>query len=186
MSSPGPSVRKRKSRKGKQDKPTHIKLFPNGKPTHIDLSPEALGALSPGGTPLRDLTGKDDLNNLDTLNLEESDELALVPVRSISRLAKQKLRPQKTNGYKRRTGFIFFLGGLFGIIIAGFFAQKNDLIDLAGFGDLTEMAGLGDLGLDRLMDVLPAGFLQDAKELKVCSTSSLFPSSSSLQPVRQV
>lgn len=72
---------------------------------------------------------------------------------------------------KRRTGFIFFLGGLFGLVIAGFFAQKNDLIDL---GSLAELSGVGDLAglgggldIDSWLNVLPEGFLKDAKELKV-------------------
>src|SRR5690349_7031791 len=65
----------------------------------------------------------------------------------------------KAKGRKRRTGFIFFLGGLFGIIVAGFFAQKNELFELPEFADL-----LSDLSLDSLMDVLPAGFLQEARE----------------------
>jgi len=88
---------------------------------------------------------------------DKAEDLALVPVSSLSKLPKHKT-VHKTKGVKRRTGFIFFLGGLFGIVIAGFFAQQNDLIDFPEFGDLN---------LESLMDVLPAGFLQDAKELKV-------------------
>jgi phospholipid:diacylglycerol acyltransferase len=88
---------------------------------------------------------------------DKAEDLALVPVPSLSKLSRHKTAP-KTKGVKRRTGFIFFLGGLFGIVIAGFFAQQNDLIEFPEFGDLN---------LESLMDVLPAGFLQDAKELKV-------------------
>ena len=54
--------------------------------------------------------------------------------------------------------------------MAGVFAQKNDLIDL---GSLAEMSGVGELsglGLDSVegwLNVLPEGFLSDARELKV-------------------
>lgn len=86
---------------------------------------------------------------------DNSEELALVPVSSISKL---KDKHGNAKGRKRRNGFIFFLGGLFGIVVAGFFAQQNDLIGLPE---------LGDLNLESFMDVFPAGFLQDARELKV-------------------
>ncbi|KAM3072060.1 phospholipid:diacylglycerol acyltransferase [Clarireedia jacksonii] len=57
---------------------------------------------------------------------------------------------------KRRNTFIFFLGGLFGLVVAGFFAERNDLFDLPE---------LRDLSMDSLMDVLPAGFVKDARDL---------------------
>jgi phospholipid:diacylglycerol acyltransferase len=60
---------------------------------------------------------------------------------------------------KRRNGFIFFLGGLFGIVAAGFFAGRSDLIDFPE---------LGELSMDSLMDVLPAGLVRDARDLAVC------------------
>ena len=60
---------------------------------------------------------------------------------------------------KRRNGFIFFLGGLFGIVVAGFFAGRSDLIDFPE---------LGELSMDSLMDVLPAGLVRDARDLAVC------------------
>ena len=41
---------------------------------------------------------------------------------------------------------------------AGFFAGKSDLIDFPE---------LGDLRMDSLMDVLPAGFVRDARDLAV-------------------
>jgi phospholipid:diacylglycerol acyltransferase len=82
------------------------------------------------------------------------EKLALVPVASL-----EKHKQKNNKGVKRRTGLIFFLGGLFGIMVAGFFAQRNDLIDFPEFSDL---------GLDSLMDVLPAGLIQEAKALSVC------------------
>ncbi len=51
------------------------------------------------------------------------------------------------------------MGGLFGILVAGFFARQSDLI---------EFPELGDLSMDSLMDVLPAGFVRDARDLAVC------------------
>jgi phospholipid:diacylglycerol acyltransferase len=64
---------------------------------------------------------------------------------------------------KRRNGLIFFLGGLFGILVAGIFAKRSDLID---FPELSE------LSMDSLLDVLPVGFVSDARDLAVCI---LFP-----------
>lgn len=66
----------------------------------------------------------------------------------------------KPKGVKRRNAWIFILGGLFGILVAGFFAGGNDLLDMAS-----------EMNLDLLFDVLPAGLIKDAKELQV-STSS--------------
>jgi len=83
---------------------------------------------------------------------EAAEEVRLAPVSKIITEKHHKTR-------KRRTGFIFFLGGLFGIVAAGFFAQKSDLI---------EFPELGDLSMDSLMDVLPAGFVRDARDLAVC------------------
>lgn len=42
--------------------------------------------------------------------------------------------------------------------MAGFFAQKSDLIEFPEFGDMS---------LDSIMDVLPAGFVRDARDLAV-------------------
>jgi phospholipid:diacylglycerol acyltransferase len=56
---------------------------------------------------------------------------------------------------KRRNTFIFLLGSLFGIIAAGFFASSNDLIEFPEFGDL---------GVDSLLDALPAGLAKDMKD----------------------
>ena len=81
----------------------------------------------------------------------KAEEVRLAPVSKIITEKHHKTR-------KRRNGFIFFLGGLFGIVAAGFFAGKSDLIDFPE---------LGDLRMDSLMDVLPAGFVRDARDLAV-------------------
>ena len=59
---------------------------------------------------------------------------------------------------KRRNGLIFFLGGVFGLLVAGFFAQRSDLLD---FPELRE------LSMESLIEVLPAGFVSDARDLVV-------------------
>ncbi|KAM0322416.1 hypothetical protein ACHAQA_009483 [Verticillium albo-atrum] len=57
---------------------------------------------------------------------------------------------------KRRTTAIFFLGSLFGLVAAGFFAKSNDLIDFPEFGDIS---------VDSLFDALPAGLVADMRDL---------------------
>ncbi len=59
---------------------------------------------------------------------------------------------------KRRTTAIFLLGSLFGIVVAGFFANSNDLINLPD---------IGELSMDSLLDVLPAGLVKDMRDLVV-------------------
>lgn len=88
------------------------------------------------------------------------EELTLVPKSAVHKHTKH----HNPKGRKRRGGFVFFLGGIFGILVAGFFAQKNDLFEMPEFADL-----ISDLNIDSLMEVLPAGFLQEARELKVSS-----------------
>ncbi|KAI0198649.1 Lecithin:cholesterol acyltransferase-domain-containing protein [Astrocystis sublimbata] len=57
---------------------------------------------------------------------------------------------------KRRSTLIFLLGSLFGLIAAGFLAQRNDLI---------ELPELGELSMDSLFDMMPSSFVADLKEL---------------------
>ncbi|KAE8412829.1 Lecithin:cholesterol acyltransferase-domain-containing protein [Aspergillus pseudocaelatus] len=56
---------------------------------------------------------------------------------------------------KRRNGLIFVLGGIFGILVAAFFANQQDVISLDA---------LMDLNLDTLMDVIPQGIVKDVRE----------------------
>jgi len=85
----------------------------------------------------------------------KAEEVRLAPVSKTIGSSSHKHEKSR----KKRNGFIFFLGGLFGIVVAGFFAERSDLIDFPEFGDLS---------MDSLIDVLPAGFLRDAKDLAVC------------------
>jgi phospholipid:diacylglycerol acyltransferase len=65
-------------------------------------------------------------------------------------------RPTWGIGSKRRHAWVFVLGGIFGLLLAAFLANNNDLIDLAG------------LNLEGIVDVLPAGFMSDLNEFQVC------------------
>lgn len=60
---------------------------------------------------------------------------------------------------KRRNGFIFLLGGIFGIFIALFFANQHEVISLDS---------IMDLNLESLMEAIPQGILRDVKEFSVC------------------
>ncbi len=91
----------------------------------------------------------------------DGEEVCLVPV---SKLA---TATQKTKGRKRYQGLIFALGGLFGILLAAFLADRSDMIHLSALPDLA------DLNLDSLTAILPAGVLKDAKDLTVSAYTSL-------------
>ncbi|KAJ5046572.1 uncharacterized protein L3040_003811 [Drepanopeziza brunnea f. sp. 'multigermtubi'] len=88
----------------------------------------------------------------------KAEEVRLAPVSKITHddAESSHKHKQKKDSRKRRNGFIFVLGGLFGIAVAGFFAGRSDLIDFPEFGELS---------MDSLMDVLPAGFIRDAREI---------------------
>jgi phospholipid:diacylglycerol acyltransferase len=64
---------------------------------------------------------------------------------------------KRKRGGKRKTAWIFTLGGIFGIAVAAFFVGNNDMLDITA---------LGDLNLESLLEVLPAGLVNDAKELQ--------------------
>ncbi len=72
-----------------------------------------------------------------------------------------KLKSLKAKRSKRRNGFVFGLGGLFGVFVAAFFANRHDVISFEG---------LMDLNLESLIDVIPAGIVKDAKDITVCYT----------------
>ena len=80
---------------------------------------------------------------------EPGEEAKLVSKKKLDSLLKR--RPSK-----KRSGLIFALGGLVGLLLAGFLAQQNDVIKLQG---------LLDVNLDSLMDVLPSNVVNDAKDL---------------------
>ncbi|KAK4497868.1 hypothetical protein PRZ48_010523 [Zasmidium cellare] len=74
----------------------------------------------------------------------------------------EKLRAGvKQKGSKRRNAWVFGLGGLFGVLLAGFFASSNGSLD-----KLVTMAGLEDMNLDSILDVLPAGLIREVRDLQ--------------------
>lgn len=87
----------------------------------------------------------------ETSNLPSEESLTVVPT--------SKLQFLKEKKSKRRNGLIFTLGGLFGIIVAVFFANRHDVINFEG---------LMDLNLDSLIDVIPAGIVKEARDITVC------------------
>lgn len=74
----------------------------------------------------------------------------------------EKLREVRRSGNKRRTAWIFALGGVFGIFIAGFFASNTGHLDR-----LVDMAGFKEMNIDSLFDVLPAGLIKDVQDIQV-------------------
>lgn len=88
-------------------------------------------------------------------------EYKVVPKETVEKL-KQEVKSVRRSGKKRRNAWMFALGGLFGVILAGFFATSN-----GGLDNLIEMAGIKDMNLDSLLDVLPAGVIKDVQELQV-------------------
>ena len=87
---------------------------------------------------------------------EKGEEVRVVSVAKLKKLTSKKS--------KRRNGLIFGLGGLFGLVVAAFFANQQDVINLEG---------LLDMNLDSLFDVIPAGIIKDAKDISVWNPSAL-------------
>ncbi|KAI9702162.1 MAG: hypothetical protein M1820_006244 [Bogoriella megaspora] len=79
------------------------------------------------------------------------EEYRVVDAKKLHKLSKAR------TSSKRRHAWIFVLGGLFGLFLAGMFASNNDMIDLPS---------LTDMNLDSLMDVLPAGLVKDARDIQ--------------------
>jgi len=61
-----------------------------------------------------------------------------------------------SKGSKRKSSLIFILGGILGLCVALFFAQQQEVIKLEG---------ILDVNLDSLMDAIPVGIVNDAKDL---------------------
>jgi hypothetical protein len=77
----------------------------------------------------------------------------------------EQLQTLKQRGQhkKRRNVWIFGLGGLFGLLLAGFFASNNDMIDLSS---------LEGVNLESIMEALPDNFVKSAQQLQVRDTSA--------------
>jgi phospholipid:diacylglycerol acyltransferase len=72
---------------------------------------------------------------------------------------KKSVKPRSS---KKRNAWVFTLGGLFGLFVAGFFASRDGALD-----KLVSLAGLEDMNLDNLYDVLPAGLIRDVQNMQV-------------------
>lgn len=115
-----------------------------------------------GRNMLRRRTGKDDAPSRDSndnedrprLNRTQTEEDKLRAEFDGAKVKQLVIRPRS----KRRNGFIFVLGGLFGIFIALFFANQQEVISLDS---------LMDLNLESLIDVIPQGIVRDAKAFSV-------------------
>lgn len=59
---------------------------------------------------------------------------------------------------KRKNLWVFGLGGIFGLLVAAFFATSSDMIDLKS---------LENVNLESLMEALPANFVRSAQQLQV-------------------
>ncbi|KAF2088441.1 Phospholipid:diacylglycerol acyltransferase [Saccharata proteae CBS 121410] len=81
----------------------------------------------------------------------KGEQYRVVPAEKLHKLT------SKPRGSKRWNVWIFGLGGLFGLVVAAFFASSNDMIDLAS---------LADVNLDSIVDILPAGLVKDAQDLQ--------------------
>ncbi|KAF4301576.1 phospholipid:diacylglycerol acyltransferase [Botryosphaeria dothidea] len=88
----------------------------------------------------------------------QDEQYRVVTAKKLHQLsaAKEKARAN-ARGSKRWNLFVLGLGGIIGIVGAGWFAQNNDMIDLPA---------IADLNLDSIADMLPAGLLQDARDLQ--------------------
>ena len=62
---------------------------------------------------------------------------------------------------KRKNAWVFGLGGIFGLVLAGFFASSNEMIDLKS---------LENMNLDSILDALPANLVNSAQQLQVSPT----------------
>lgn len=90
-------------------------------------------------------------------------EYTAIPKKQLDKLRKD-VKQVKRKGIKRRNAWVFVLGGVFGICVAGFFASSNGSLDR-----LVELAGMQDLNLETLFDVLPAGLIKDVQDMQVCN-----------------
>ena len=81
---------------------------------------------------------------------EPGEDVKVVSTKKLAELTKSRKHS------KKRTSLIFGLGGFFGLLLALFLAQQQDVIKLDG---------LLDVNFNSLMDVLPAGMMKEVKDL---------------------
>ncbi|KAF2244707.1 phospholipid:diacylglycerol acyltransferas-like protein [Trematosphaeria pertusa] len=95
----------------------------------------------------------------DSSSTEPSRDPTPDPDRNLRVVTAEKLHTLKKKGTpsKRKNLWIFGLGGVFGLLVAAFFAGSNDMLDLSG---------LEGMNLDSILDALPSGFMKDAQQLQ--------------------
>lgn len=87
---------------------------------------------------------------------ESSRETSPTKGEPVTLVSYSHLKELKGKRSKRWQVSIFGLGGLFGLVVAAFFANQHDVINLEG---------LVDFNMDSLLDVIPAGIVKDAKDI---------------------
>ena len=122
-----------------------------------DLRRRIFGVGTPDSTP----SSSRDASPAPARPGDKVTDYKIVPAEQLEKKSKQKQR-----GRKRRNAWVFGLGGLFGVLAAGFFA--SDPSNLNTLVDMVDMSGWGDLNLDSILDVLPAGLVKDVQQLQVC------------------
>ena len=112
-----------------------------------------------GGTP--DSTPDNSRDSSPAPFQKDGADYKVVPLATLDKL-KKDVKKHRPWGTKRRNAWIFVLGGVFGIVLAGFFASNTGHLER-----LVDMAGWKDLNLDSIRDVLPAGLIKDVQEMQV-------------------
>ena len=118
-----------------------------------------------GDTP--DSTPSISRENSPAPDKKDGEAYKVVPSETVEKL-REEVKSVRKSGKKRRNVWMFALGGLFGLIMAGAFASSN-----GGLDSLIDMAGMKDMSLDSILDVLPAGLIKDVQELQVSPESRL-------------
>lgn len=127
-----------------------------------DLRRRIFGVGTPGSTPSVSRDASPAPERRDSTE-GKGEDLKVISAKKLETLQKKLNRP----GRKRRNAWVFGLGGLFGIFLAGFFASSN-----GGLDKLVDLAGLSDLKLDSILDVLPMGLIKDIQAMQVSSPAN--------------
>ena len=102
------------------------------------------------------------LGDTSSSSTEPSREPSPAKGEPVALVSKSHLKELKGKRSKRWQLSIFVLGGLFGLVVAAIFANQHDVINLEG---------LVDFNMESLLDVIPAGIVNEAKDITVCLLS---------------
>lgn len=103
---------------------------------------------------LRRRMGKDEVPPSNTVSGTKPEKEQLHAEFDDKKVTQLVIKPRS----KRRNGFIFMLGGIFGIFVALFFANQQEVISLDS---------LMDLNLESWIEAIPQGIVSDVKEFSV-------------------